>query len=361
MGGMEKLLVEFARHIDRSRFELHFICLQPRGPLAGDIEAEGWKVTALDKTAGFKPKVVWQLSRVFQSLKVDLVHTHNLASYLYSAPACRLAGVRRMVHTNHGQLYRQSPRQIRVFRMMSNWLEHHVCISHDSMQTFLDAGMSSEKMRVIWNGIDLDQFSHSGPAAGGPAVLVARLSPEKNVQALLKSVPLVLKQLPDFRLEIAGDGPCKTELEELSRSLGIQNAVTFLGETRDVAGVLRRGSLFVLPSLTEGVSLTLLEAMACGLPIVATDVGGNPEVVIDGETGLLVPASNIEKLAEAIVKMMSCSETRRNMGSAGRRRVEEFFDVKRMVRDYEELYSSKHQTINGVMTRENATIVGAMR
>src|SRR5262249_42341660 len=146
--------------------------------------------------------------------------------------------------------------------------------------------------------IDLDRFAYRGPAADGPAVLVARLAPEKDVGTLLDAVALIVRDCPDFRLEIAGDGPCRAELERKAGPLG--HHVRFLGVVRDVAGLLAGARLFVLSSVTEGISLTLREAMARGLPIVATRVGGNPEVVAHEEPGLLVPPRAPAALAEAI-------------------------------------------------------------
>src|SRR5207248_2205806 len=181
-------------------------------------------------------------------------------------------------------------------------------------------------------------FAFAGPDLEGPAVLVARLSPEKDIATLLQAVALIAKKTPGFRLEIAGDGPCKPELLRLANQLGIETNVTFLGEVRDVAALLAKARLFVLSSLTEGISLTLLEAMARGLPVVTTRVGGNPEVVVEGETGLLVPPRAPAELAAAMVHLLRSPDTRRRMGQAGRCRVEQHFDVRRMVAEYEGHY-----------------------
>jgi glycosyltransferase involved in cell wall biosynthesis len=139
-------------------------------------------------------------------------------------------------------------------------------------------------------------------------------------------------------LEIAGDGACAEELRRLVKELGISDVVRLLGEVQDVPGLLARGSVFALSSLTEGISLTIMEAMASGLPVVATRVGGNPEVVKDGETGLLVPVGDADALAAALLKLWRDSALRHEMGAAGRARIEEHFDVRKMVAAYEEIY-----------------------
>jgi glycosyltransferase involved in cell wall biosynthesis len=205
--------------------------------------------------------------------------------------------------------------------------------------------ISEKKLTTIWNGIDLGRFEFAGAKEGGPVVMVGRLNPEKDIETLLRAVPLILRQHPDFRLEIAGGGPCLAALRRLAEEgLRLDNSVRFLGEIRDIATLLARASVFVLPSLTEGISLTLLEAMARGLPVVATRVGGNPEVVVDGETGFLVPAQSPSDLAAAILRVHRDPARGRQMGLAGRRRVELNFEVGRMVAAYETLYADLLRT-----------------
>jgi glycosyltransferase involved in cell wall biosynthesis len=199
-------------------------------------------------------------------------------------------------------------------------------------------GIAPGKITTIWNGIDVARFAYLGPQSGGPAVMVGRLSAEKDVATLVRAAALIVREHPAFHLELAGDGPCAPELTRLVDDLGLADCVRFLGEISDVPALLARASLFVLPSLTEGISLTLLEAMARGLPIVTTRVGGNPEVVDEERTGLLVPERSPADLAAAILRVLRDPAFGRRMGARGRQRVEELFDVRRMVAEYERLY-----------------------
>lgn len=336
VGGQEKLLAELARHADRDRFALHFVSLTTRGPIADEIEACGWPLTALRAAEGLRPGLVWTLSRLFRRLGADVVHTHDERPNIYGAPAAWLAGVPRCLHTRHSQGARLTLRQRLLVRASSELNDLFVCISEDSARLAIEQGVSRRRVAVLPNGIDLERFAYRGPSPDGPAVLVARLAAEKDVGTLLDAVALLVRDCPDFRLEIAGDGPCRDELERQAGSLG--HHVRFLGVVRDVAGLLARARLFVLSSVTEGISLTLLEAMARGLPVVATRVGGNPEVVADGETGLLVPARDPAALAEAVRRCWTRPEMCSTFGEAGRRRVEQRFDVRRMVAAYERLY-----------------------
>jgi glycosyltransferase involved in cell wall biosynthesis len=338
MGGMEKLLVEFARHTDREKVDLRFVSLNGRGGLADDIEACGWPVQVLHKGAGVRPPLVLDLARLFHSWKVDVVHTHNNGPLLYAAPAARLARVPAVIHTRHGRSFGMGRRQMFAVRLASALADQFVCVSEDSRALSFRQGIPRRKLSRLWNGIDLSRFRFHGPQDGGPAVLVARLNPEKDVATLLRAAALAVRQCPSFRLEIAGDGPSLPSLRALAAELGLDEQVRFLGVVRDVPGLLARASLFILPSLSEGVSLTLLEAMASGLPVVCTWVGGNPEIVIDGQTGFLVPTSSPEALAEKMVFLQARPELTRMMGLAGRRRAEEHFDVHGMLDRYERLY-----------------------
>lgn len=340
VGGQEKLLVEFARHADRARFALHFVCMKTRGPVADELEAEGWPVTALGGPDGFRPDLVPRLALLFRELRADVVHTHDERPNIYAAPAAWLAGAR-CVHTRHSQGWKLSGRQQVLVRLSSLCNDAFVCISRDSARWAARQGVSRHRVTVRHNGIDLRRFAYAGPCPSGPAVIVARLAPEKDVATLLRAAAVLRQEVPDFRLELAGDGPERRQLERLAAELQLGEAVKFLGTVRDVPALLRRARLFILSSVTEGVSLTLLEAMARGLPIVATHVGGNPEVVADGQTGLLVPAGSPEALASAVAVLWADRHLCARMGEAGRLRAESLFDVRAMVAAYEKLYLSE--------------------
>jgi len=344
MGGMEKLLVEFARHADRERFQLHFICLEGRGKLADEVEALGWPVQAMGKRPGLRPGLVLGLARLFRRLRVDVVHTHNEPGCIYAVPAARLARVPLVLNTRHGQGSTPAVRRGRTFAITARLAHRLVCVSKDSADLSVRAGISAERVTTIWNGIDVAKFAFSGPCPGGPAIVVARLAAVKNIETLICALPLVRQAVPAFKLRIVGDGPARPALEALTDQLRLRQYIEFTGETQNVSGELQQASMFVLPSLSEGISLSLLEAMAAGLPVVATGVGGNVEVVEDGETGFLVPPQEPASLAEAIIRLAADPELSRRMGAAGRRRVETMFDVRAMVRAYEKLYEDGLRT-----------------
>jgi glycosyltransferase involved in cell wall biosynthesis len=197
---------------------------------------------------------------------------------------------------------------------------------------------SSEKIKTIWNGINLDRFVHRGPKPVPTAISVARLSPLKDFPTLLRAVPLVLPYVPDFRLRIVGDGSERVKLAALIDELRIGPHVELLGERHDVPELLAESGFFVSSSLSEGISLTLLEAMAVGLPVVTTSVGGKPEIVIDGQTGRLTPSSDPAALARAIIEMCNDSDVWAAMSLLARQRVEQHFDIRQMIQSYEAMY-----------------------
>ncbi len=337
-GGLEKLLAEFARNADRDRYRLHYFCLGSGGPQADEIVEQDWSVCALEKHEGFQLGTVFRLARELKRRNISVVHTHNSGPMIYGALAARLAGNKAVIHTRHGQRFGADNRQTRVFANLARLVDRFVAVSRDGSSISVTEGIPNGRVRTIWNGIDLTRFPYTGPNPHGPAVVVARIAPEKDVATLIRATAIVVCQHPGFRLQVVGDGPSLPELRQLIEEFRLGANVELLGERQDVPSILQSASMFVLPSRTEGISLTLLEAMASGLPVVATRVGGNPEVVQHGRTGLLTPTGDVWQLAQTIERLLQMPSAARQMGKSGRRRVEKYFDVTRMVRDYEAMY-----------------------
>ena len=341
VGGLEKLLVEFAKHACRSRFALRFLTLGHRGPLASAIEAEGWTVDSLNLKIGLRPQAIPLLARWFRRERIDILHVHTSGPLLYGTAAAKLARVPTIISTrHHGPDINNSPRAIKACALTSNRIDRVVCVSEDGVSHSIAEGIRPSKLTTIWNGIDLERFEHRGSNPSGPAVIVARLNPEKDHDTLIRAVALVRATDPAFQLLIAGDGPCLETLKALANDLGLEDSLRFLGTVDNIPGLLREASVLVLTSLKEGISLTLLEAMATGLPVVATRVGGNPEVVVDGETGLLVAPGSPRELADALLNIRQNRAMASAFGRAGRDRAERLFDVRRMIADYENLYEN---------------------
>lgn len=343
LGGLEKLVVEFARHCDRARFAPLVVTIGRRGLLADEVEALDCPVIALDHPPGLRARVwsIARMGRIFRREQVGVVHTHSEGPLLFGAPSARLAQVPRVVHTrHHGPDLGSSRRALAGMAWASRWVDRVACVADDGARRAAAEGIDASKIQTIWNGIDLARFADQDPAPGGPAVVVARLVPEKGIATLLRATAIITRQAPEFRLEIAGEGPDRPALEALANELNLDTRVRFLGRVDDVPALLGRAGMLVLPSRKEGISLTLLEAMARGLPCVATRVGGNPEVVIDGETGLLAPPEDPEALARAILALWTDPARAKALGKAGRARAELHFDIRRTVATYESIYTN---------------------
>lgn len=353
-GGRKRLLAGLARHHNREICQLEFLALADGGRFAEEIRDAGCDVLVLGEAAEeqiHKQQAVdrevsrsrlsriVQMRRRFADRRYDIVHTHNIYPHLYATVAARWAGVPVVINTRHGQRVGHGWKSRCLFRLASRWVDRIVAVSDDAARLCVQVdGIPIHKVTRIWNGIDTQAFAESAHRREPIAISVARLSPEKDFPTLLAAIVLAQRFVPNLRLRIVGDGPERSRLQSLSERLGIADRVQFLGERTDVAQQLAEAGFFVTSSRSEGISLTLLEAMACGLPVVATDVGGNAEIVGDAALGQLVPPANPKRLAEAIVELCGRVDQWPAMGSAARRSVAQRFDARRMVSDYEQLY-----------------------
>ena len=336
-GGLERLLADVARHHNPAESVPEFVALREVGRFADEIRQAGCTVHLL-KPAG-RIGQVRQLISLFRSGRFDVVHTHNTYPHIYASLAARLAGVPVVINTRHGQRSGHGWKSRTQFRWASRMVDRIVAVSDDAAQLCVHAdGVIKRKVIRIWNGIDVDDFQFTGPRPVPVAISVARLSAEKDFPTLLNAVALVIRDVPDFRLQLVGDGPERARLEQLARELNIADHVDFLGERKDVPALLSQAGFFVTASLTEGISLTLLEAMAVGLPVIATSVGGNSEIVDAPHTGRLIPVGDPVRLSAEIIDLIRRRDDWLAMGRAGRKRIAEHFEVRRMVSDYENLY-----------------------
>ncbi len=347
-GGLERLLVEFARRTNTQQYDLQFAVLGDVGQPAEDIAALGKTVSQINIGKSGRWSQFSNLKKLFVDQRIDIVHSHNTYAHFYASVAGYLAGVPVILNTQHGRGCGNTLKQRGHF-LLANRLAHQIlAVSEDSAKICRKQDpFSRSRIAALWNGIDLDRFRFHGPQRKPHAISVARLSPEKDFPTLLQATRLVVNQYPDFKLTLVGDGQERSSLEKLCSELNLNSQVTFLGERCDVPELLKQAGLFVSSSSTEGISLTLLEALAVGLPIITTDVGGNPEIIEQDVTGYLVPSGNPQQLAEAICSHLERPETWDTMANAGRASVEKKFHINRMIKDYEDLYRSYIQERRG--------------
>ncbi|HEY3969293.1 MAG TPA: glycosyltransferase [Planctomycetaceae bacterium] len=345
VGGLEKVVYDLVRCIDQDLFAVRILCLEQIGAWGPKFEALGIPVENLNTKNRKIPGRVAAVARRLRELRPDVLHTHNPAPHLVGAIAARLSGVPVVVHTKHGRNYPRNKKWVLANRMASALTDKVIAVSQDAAEVALQIErIKTNKVETIWNGVDLSRFSAretTPPGAARRAIHVARISyPDKDQRTLLAAVRIVADAEPDFMIDLVGDGPDRADLEAYCDELQLRRNVNFIGFRDDVHECLSQAGFFVLSSVTEGVSLTLLEAAASGLPIVATRVGGNSEVVSHEETGLLVPPQSPGALAEAMLEMLRHPQRAAQMGLAGRRRIENHFDLRRAVARYEQLYLS---------------------
>ena len=360
-GGLERLLVEMARHSDPARVQHRFISLAELGPPADELRSLGFEVESMGFAGGAvgKARLLAGLARRFRRDRPDVVHAHNTYAHFYAALAARLAGGLwarsrpAVVCTQHGRGCGPNETAIRQFSLANRFTDVVLGVSEDAVALCREQDpRHAEKMQCLWNGVDMARFAYRGPAAGVRLIAVSRLSREKDLGTLLRAIAIARRLDPvataDLTLEIVGDGAERAALEALCEQEGLSEVVAFAGECRDVPQRLAAASLFVSSSLTEGISLTFLEAMGVGLPVLATRVGGNPEVIVPSagdpkdptaaRTGELVPSGDPEALAKALLEMIASRDRWEEWGRNGRRRVETRFSLTRMIDDYAGLY-----------------------
>jgi sugar transferase (PEP-CTERM/EpsH1 system associated) len=351
IGGLERVAANLVRGFAGNR--LLMVCLETGGPLAEEVENVGAKVIVLGKSPGMCWQTIRRMAKLFRQEKVAIVHTHNPPPHFHGVLAARLAGVPVCVHTKHGRNYPHLKRRVWLNRALSWFTDAIVPVSDNAGAVAREIEkVNPRKVRRIWNGVDTDLYQ---PAVSGqrPAVrprtigTVARLSPEKDQPTMLQAFRQVVDQLPAARLVVIGDGPCLPALRDMTAKLNLSGHVEFLGARNDVAALLPGFTVFTLSSVTEGISMTVLEAMACGVPIVATDVGGNREIVQPPACGLIVPARDPQALAAAYLELLRDPAQCARMGAAGRQRVLEHFSLVSMVRQYRALYDELLQRKTG--------------
>ena len=357
VGGLEKVVLSLINGLDRRRFDPSLVCLLGQGKLFSELLLPPDRVLVVDKgrrrpPLDFDPTVLGHIAQFFRRTQVEVVHTHNVAPLVFGGLARRLAwSSAPLVYSEHNQIYSATPAQRRRFRAYVRLADHVVAVSAD-LQTSL-ARDFARPSRVIHNGVDGTRFR---AASDDPAVRARTrlalgcaegdfvvgtgvvLSPQKGVTHLLGAAKRVLARAPDARFLVAGEGPNRPELERQAAALGLGDRLRFVGYRRDIPDFLSALDLYVLPSLWEGLPLSLLEALAAGKPVVATAVGGNPEIVEDGVGGRLVPPRDEAALADAILRVRGDEALRRAVSERNRARFERHFSLEAMLAGHETLY-----------------------
>ena len=348
IGGLERLVHDMT--IARGGECTSVACLVSVGPFGEALRKRGIRVELIGKENGFLP-TLWRIWRHLRRIRPDVVHCHNLTTFRYGAMAARLAGDVPVLMTKHGTVVTRTGATGRLNRCLIRRADV-VAVSREVVD-IMEAWMpeDSRPVRCIANGISIGPFEDlpsreearaqlGRPTHSFVAGIVARVTPDKGHLVLIDAFAGMLKNLPDALLFIVGDGVWLPTVKARIKELGLERSVLALGERQDVPTILAALDVFCLPSETEGMPMTVLEAMAAGLPVVASNVGGIPEVVKEGRTGLMVPPLEVEVLSTALLALAGDPERAREMGRAGRDRLLKEFSLEQALMAYEEVYRS---------------------
>jgi len=350
-GGAERLVVDLSRRLAPG-VPVSICCLDLGGAWAAEAEAAGIPVMSLGRKPGFHPGLGRRIAALASRQGATVLHCHQYSPFVYGSIAGLLRPGLRVVFTEHGRVSEAGPSEKRkwVNRVLGLRPNQIVAVSNELRGHMIAEGFSPARVAVIHNGIEPGELVTSSSVnrarqlLGVPASIrvvgtVARLDPIKRLDLLIEAFANVTRVVPHLRLAVVGDGPDRHRLERLAADRGVLESVVFTGTHAHARELMPAFDVYVNSSASEGVSLTVLEAMAASRPIVATRVGGTPEVLQHDVSGILVPAGESRPIGDAIIGLLGDDERRATLGLAAHARVVGHFSLERMAQEYLAVYT----------------------
>jgi len=362
IGGNERFILQLLEHLPKDTF-LQEVCVPDRGKdatrdLEGACRGQGTPIRVIRAAGNFDVSILPRLMRIIARGRYDIVHTHLIYSQIYGRLAAVAARTKSIVSSEQNVYdFKSRPPFSWIERRLSGWTDRIIACSNKVREHLVEkVGISPLKVVVVPNGVDTEVFfpikkrsslyarvegvrEELGIEAGDTVIgTVGHMSRQKGHEVLIAAIPKILLTYPKAKFVFVGKGKLRRELREQARDLGVARVVRFAGIREDVPMVLNCFDVFVLPSLWEGFGTAIIEAMACGLPVVASRVGGVPEIIEDGVDGLLVRRGRPRPLAEAIVRVLDNPNLRRDMIYRGLRKAVGQFDVTRMAQTMAKIY-----------------------
>jgi glycosyltransferase involved in cell wall biosynthesis len=358
-GGGERYLELLFDRLDRARYRALLICPEP-GPFVGRMQKHGVETHLVPLAPLFNPLALARLTRLLVRERVTILQTHGARANFYGRIAGRLAGVPVIISTVHNSLKDYEVRPLKrwlymyLLRLTLPLVHRIICVSDANRRDLIDEYPAvAAKTQTVYNGVDPSAFPSQpdcqkvrqelGIRQGPLLVTIARLTEQKGHCYLLQAFPDLLKTWPQLCCAFVGEGELQDTLQRMAIDLGVERACRFVGVREDIADILAAADLFVLPSLSEGFPFVLLEALAMGLPVVASRVNGVPELIENHKTGLLVPARDPQALVAAIREVLSDPTAASEMGAAGRSVVQKRFTVDQMVANTTAIFDAAMQ------------------
>jgi len=350
IGGLERVVATIAKGLSADKYRIQVWCAVSGGSIADDLQAQGIEVKILGISSYYNPVGFFRLARMLRSIKPDIVHTHTYFTNTLGRIAAKLAGVPVIIAHVHSTYWVYSKRNLFIEKILSRLTDRIICCSN-AVKEFVVSfeGINSAKTVIIYNGVQAEVTGPNRTKTGKNPdvdahdvviVTVASLFPHKGHRYFIEALNMIKKDESAKQYLIVGDGPLRGTLEEQVRIAGLEHIVRFLGEKKDVGEILLSADIFVLPSCEiEGLSMSVLEAMAYGKPVIATAIGGIPEAIDDGVTGILVPPHDSTALAGALRVLLHDRAKRESMGRAGARRFALDFSAEKFLHKVDSLYN----------------------
>lgn len=352
IGGLERVVASIVLGLDRTKYEVHVWCLTNGGEIAEELIEKGVSVKILGMHSYHNPLHILSLSRLIKKENIHILHTHGYFGSTFGRIAVILVRTPIIIAHVHTTYYGFKRRNLIVERLLSFFTDKIVCVSN-AVKDFVEGieGISEKRTCLIFNGVEnhslserdkdyhIDRSFYGFKSTDFLVITVASLTPHKGHQVLIDAAHLLSKKHGNMRWLIVGDGPLRGRLETYTRELKLSSKIVFAGQQKHITSLLRMADLFVLPSTErEGLGIALIEAMAEGLPVIGTSLGGIPEVIEDKQNGLLVEPGSAYELATAIESLTIDEKMRREMGEAGRELYKRKFTITKMNQGIESLY-----------------------
>ncbi|MCI5164772.1 MAG: glycosyltransferase [Candidatus Electrothrix sp. GM3_4] len=354
IGGLQQVVVNLCRTIDRNKFHTTVLCLRALGPLVEEIERLGIKVMLLpQKKSGTDYFSFLKVAKILRKERIQVIHTHNTQPLLDGTIGAILSGGRqRIIHTDHARQFPDKKRYMFAEWCMSHFVYKVVGVSEQTTDNLWSyEKIPRRKLMTIENGIDGSLFQISidkqakrkelGIPAVGPVIgAISRIEKVKGIKYLLQAMPKIINKFPDITLLIVGDGSEKSSLKAEARQLDVEKNVKFTGARDDIPEILQVLDIYLLPSLSEGLPMGLLEAMAAGCPVIASDVGGIKSVVTNKETVIIVEPGNVQDLLFAVICSLRKTYLEQSVACEVCSALPEKYCAEAMMQKYCDLYSS---------------------
>ena len=363
LSGVQKAMYDTLIRLDRETYDISVLC-QSEGKLTDELKKQNIKyITVPELKREINPffdlYALFKIYNLFRKEHYDIVHTHSSKPGIIGRLAAKLAGIKVIVHTVHGFAFHESSPKLSILiyglleKLVGYATDLVIFVNNKDRLTALKMKLLPAKKTItIFNGVDLAIYNNNNGSIkakqligieknGHPFIgMVTRLWEQKAPEDFIRAIPFVVKNIPKAKFLVIGDGPLREKLEQISTALNIQQNVIFLGWRKDVKDLLKIMDIFVLPSLWEGLPISILEAMANAKPVIASNIKGNNELVIHGETGLLVPIQSPQKIGESVLQLLGDSSLLNKMGQNGYQVVKMKYDINKIVQQINSEYQS---------------------